>query len=173
MLKFWFWYLQPLFRNSKLTDLSFQFLPLNVKNSFWKLFFYVKGKEFKRQISQSRITEMCFQISIPKFQHLYIYKSYNFAQNMEALASNKMDFPPKACKNWIGRGGPIFWATPSKFYEKSYLLKINKWWNYGFDISVSFKFRKISVECSVHIYRRPWISAFAKERKVRARNITL
>ena len=68
-----------------------------------------------------------------------------------------MDFLPKAWKNWIGRGGPIFWATPSKVYEKSYLLKINKWWNYGFDISVSFKFRKISVECSVHIYRRPWI----------------
>ena len=145
MLKFCFWYLQPLLRNLKLTDLAFQFLPLNVKISFRKLFFYLKGKEFKRQISQSMMTEMCFQISIPKFQHLYIYKSYNFSQNMEALAAKYMYFLPKPLWNWIGCGRPIFLATPSKFCEKSNLLKINKWWNYGFDTSTGFRFSKISV----------------------------
>ena len=68
-----------------------------------------------------------------------------------------MDFPPKAFQNWIGHSGRIFWATPSKFCEKSYLLKINKWRNYGFDSSTGFRFSKISVECSIHIYRRPWV----------------
>ena len=108
MLKLWFWYLQLLFRNSKLTDLSFQFLPSTQKKIFENYFFYVKGKELKRQIGQFWIREKWLQISKPKFHHLYIYESYNCSQNIEALASKKMDFPPKECKNWIGRGGPIF-----------------------------------------------------------------
>ena len=43
-----------------------------------------------------------------------------------------MDFPPKAFQIWIGRGGPIFWVTPSKFSKSIQLLKIFEWYYYDF-----------------------------------------
>ena len=96
-------------------------LPSRYKNNFQKLFLYLIGGELKRQNSQFWIAGKWLEISTPKFHHLCISIETRFSPNMKALGAKEMDFPPKTFKTSNGHSRPIFWATPSKFGENSFL----------------------------------------------------
>ena len=92
--------------------------PTRYKNSFWKLFLSLVGRELERQNGQFW---KWLEISTPKFHHLYISMETWFSPNLKVLGAKEMDFPPKMFKTSNGRSGDIFWATPSKFGEISFL----------------------------------------------------
>ena len=70
-----------------------------------------------------------------------------------------MDFPQKNVLNLNWPWRAFFWATPFKFCEKSYFLKMYWWWNFGVDISTGFRFTKNQCESAVHIFRCPWVTS--------------
>ena len=79
------------------------------------------GGDLKVKIGQSWIAKKWLEISTPKFHHLYISIETRFSPNLKVLGAKEMDFPPKMFKTSNGHSGDIFWATPSKFGEISFL----------------------------------------------------
>ena len=53
------------------------------------------------------------EISLPKFQHFYNYKRYDFSPNLKRVAQGAQDlnFLPKTLKTSHGHGGSNFWGT--------------------------------------------------------------
>ena len=109
-------------------------------NNWWKFGVYISNQLWDIQIWKF------FFFKVPQTR----YKN-----SFWKLASD-LDFPPKASKTSNGRGRFIFWATPFKFGEISFLSKLYKCWNFCSATSNGVEISKISVECSVHILRRPW-----------------
>ena len=102
----------------------FQVSPTMYKNSFWKLFLYVVGKELEEQNGQIRITQKWLEISTPKFHQLLTSMKTRFVPKIKVIGAQNLDFPPKTSKTSNGRGGPNFWATPLKFGENWYWPKL-------------------------------------------------
>ena len=76
--------------------------------------------------------ENCFEISQPNFYQLKISWEVNFSQILMGIAW-KMVLPrPWPFETSQGRGRLIFWATTSKFGEKTHLLMIFKWYEIMF-----------------------------------------
>ena len=77
-------------------------------------------------------SETTWDIKIITTHHLYIYKSCVFTQNLEGV-TQKISLPcPWPFETSQGRGRLIFWATTSKFGEKTHLLMIFKWYEIMF-----------------------------------------
>ena len=91
--------------------------PLAFKNSFWKLFLYAKGKELEWKNFKFLISQKWFEISTPNFHQLFTSIVTCFVPNLKTFSALDLDFLPKASKT----SGSIFWATPFKFDEKSFL----------------------------------------------------
>ena len=51
-------------------------------------------------------------------------------------------------------------------------MYINNWKKFGYDIWISFRFRKIRWKCSVHLYRCTWINSFCTKGKLMHPNLT-
>ena len=76
---------------------------------------------------------------------------------MKVLGAQKMDFPSKSLKLQMGMAGPIIeLITPSKLGE--FYTSINCKDAICYNIFNGLGFSEISVECLVHILRRPWIT---------------
>ena len=60
--------------------------------------------------------------------HLMAYKRFIIDQNLKGIAHLIRLPRPWEVWNQNGRGRFNFWATPSKFWEKWYFLKIYKWY---------------------------------------------
>ena len=104
------------------------------------------------------ISQKWFEISTPNFHQLLTLLGTRFVLNMKALAALNLNSPPKTSKPSNGHSRPNFWATPSKFGENSFFPKLQICWNFGSATSKGLEISKISVECTVHILRRPCIS---------------
>ena len=102
----------------------FNSLPTRYKNSFWKLFLYVVGKELEEQNGQIRITQKWLEISTPKFHQLLTSMKTRFVPKIKVIGAQNLDFPPKTSKTSNGCGGPNFWAMPLKFGENWYWPKL-------------------------------------------------
>ena len=90
------------------------------------------GKESREKITKNTITQKCFEISQPNFYQLKILSEVNFSQILMGIAW-KMVLPrPWPFETSQGRGRLIFWATTSKFGEKTHLLMIFKWYEIMF-----------------------------------------
>ena len=85
------------------------------------------GRSPREKSTKNTITQKCFEISQPNFYQLKISSEVNFSQSLMGIAW-KMVLPcPWPFQTSQGRGRLIFWATPSKFGEKTHLLIIFKW----------------------------------------------
>ena len=62
-----------------------------------------------------------FQISTSNFHHLLISTGTFFVLNLKAIGASDLDFLPKTSKTSNGHSRLIFWATPFKFGENSFL----------------------------------------------------
>ena len=102
----------------------FQVSPTWKKNNFQKLFFYQLGRELKEKNVQISISQKWFEISTPIFHQLFTWIVNRFVPNLKAFGASDLDFPPKTSKTWNGCSGSIFWATPFKFGENSFLSKL-------------------------------------------------
>ena len=98
--------------------------PLAYKNSFRKLFLYAKGKELEWKNDKIWISQKWFEISTPNFHQLLTSIGTHFVPNLKDFGALNLDFPPKMSKASNGPSQPIFWATPSKFGENSFLSKL-------------------------------------------------
>ena len=103
------------------TFLSFKVPSLRYKNNFQKLFLYVVGDTWKTKNLKIWISQKWFEISTPNFHQLLTSIGTHFVLNLKALGALNLDFLPKMSKTSNGRGRPIFWATPFKFGENSFL----------------------------------------------------
>ena len=90
------------------------------------------GGSPREKITKNTITQKCFEISPPNFYQLKISSEVNFSQILMGIAW-KMVLPrPWPFETSQGRGRLIFWATTSKFGEKTHLLMIFKWYEIMF-----------------------------------------
>ena len=89
--------------------------------SFWKLFFYVVGDTWKTKNFKIWISQKWFEISTPNFHQLFTSICTRFVPNLKAFGALDLNFLPKMSKTSNGRSGSIFWATPFKFGENSFL----------------------------------------------------
>ena len=97
-----------------------QVSPTMYKNNFQKLFSYIVGDTWKRKSLRFWISEKWFEISRPNFHQLLTLIGTHFVPNLKAFGLD-LDFPPKTFKTSNERGRSIFWATPFKFGENSFL----------------------------------------------------
>ena len=95
----------------------FKVPPTRYKNSFWKLV----GGTLRKKNFQIWISQSWLKISTPNFHQFLTSIGTRFEQNLKALGALDLDFPPKPFKTSNGRGRSIFWATPLKFGESSFL----------------------------------------------------
>ena len=95
--------------------------PLAYKNSFRKLFFYIVGDTWKTKNLEFWISQKWFEISTPNFHQLFTSIGTRFVLNLKAFGALNLNFLPKMSKTSNGRSGSIFWATPFKFGENSFL----------------------------------------------------
>ena len=107
-----------------------------------------RNKSFQFGISQKWL-----EISTPKFHQLLTSMKTLFVQKIKVIGAQNLDFPPKTSKTSNGRGRPNFWAMPLKFGENWHWSKLQKCWNFHYDILNGFRLRKNQCECSVHILK--------------------
>ena len=68
-------------------------------------------------------------------------------------------FPAKTILNFSRAWQAYFLSFDFQiWWEVTSFEDVQMMWNNDFDISTGFNFRKISVECPVHILRCPWVS---------------
>ena len=65
----------------------FQLITTDKWINILQIFCMEAGLDWQNEIGFSQFMEKYLIGSIPNFHHLYIYKSYNFSQNMEALTA--------------------------------------------------------------------------------------
>ena len=95
--------------------------PTAYKNTFWKSFLYVVGDTWRTKNLKIWISQKWFEISSPNFHQSLTSIGTHFVPILKTLGALDLDFPPKMSKTSNGRGRPIFWATPFKFGENSFL----------------------------------------------------
>ena len=79
------------------------------------------GDTWKKKNLQFSISQKWFEILALIFHKLLAFMGTRFVENLKALDALDLDFPPKKLKTSYGCGRRIFWATPFKFGENSFL----------------------------------------------------